>query len=713
MLQVKSGPLKRLMLQQMLCECDHHADRRGGDRYLRGEHAAPASEAGHVIEKGPAMRTVQSAPAAMAQPEPNQPWIPPNSTLTLSATRSPPTPHQATRQAYEDGKSASDSPASILAAGFPSAADGGRNGLPPSRRRSVLTWSLAEEHEQLQRAESQGYTPRWRGRGSRDGKEANASGARGGSAGLPDGGTAPPPSPGSEFEVETFLNSLQASMGRKWPVGEAQGGCPGNADCAGRHQSHDICSGTMACPVQAVPCHSEGSIWRLTAWLEQVKSFRLAPAGAVCPKQNPQFGCAPLPAVHRQGGELLEGTGRGGGQGERLAHAPELATPSACNSERRCKPLSWWQPEPTAPPPAVLSEPGSFQSRWWGCLGRPCAWLGGRLGGWLGGLRRKWRQPSWQAGEEEASDLEQQAQGEEQPKEWQGQRQERFKAPEQQHRPTAEEEEELQWRELAGERGPPDSEPARLQEEAEGEVEEQQLGVPYAQPSRGAEQKRGVRHGKQRGKRPGKPTVGAGRPVCRSLLGLPILRPDSVWVKAWDGFMSLLDLTYTGGVFHVASSGAVGQTLNTQKQASTLSRSHFKRSLPNTAAVASPLQLLHGGGRANQPCCARCGATGQQHASHGLKAALRACLCSPIHFSLPPCFPAPLPALQPTWCPCRWPLTTCRAPPSLGSTASTSQAVSPARLPPSLAAVQPCHVPRYSPACPSAPVQPPCTAQEV
>ncbi|KAL4442414.1 hypothetical protein ABPG77_004998 [Micractinium sp. CCAP 211/92] len=145
----------------------------------------------------------------------------------------------------------------------------------------------------------------------------------------------------------------------------------------------------------------------------------------------------------------------------------------------------------------------------------------------------------------EASDLEQQAQGEEQPKEWQGQRQERFKAPEQQHRPTAEEEEELQWRELAGERGPPDSEPARLQEEAEGEVEEQQLGVPYAQPSGGAEQKRGARHGKQRGKRPGKPTVGAGRPVCRSLLGLPILRPDSVWAKAWDGFMSLLDLTYT------------------------------------------------------------------------------------------------------------------------------------------------------------------------
>ncbi|KAL4447902.1 hypothetical protein ABPG75_005121 [Micractinium tetrahymenae] len=182
-----------------------------------------------------------------------------------------------------------------------------------------------------------------------------------------------------------------------------------------------------------------------------------------------------------------------------------------------------------------------MQPPWWGCLGWPCRWLGrwgSRLGGWgsrLGGWRRRRQRPSWQVGAEEASDIEKQAHGRRQRQE----QQQQFKGPEEQHRPTAEEEEEQQWRDLAGEQGPSDGEPARVQEQAEEQLEEQQLGPPLVPPVGGPEQKRAPQQEQQRRERQ------AARPRCRSLLGLPILRPDSAWVRAWDGCMSLLDLTYT------------------------------------------------------------------------------------------------------------------------------------------------------------------------
>lgn len=175
-----------------------------------------------------------------------------------------------------------------------------------------------------------------------------------------------------------------------------------------------------------------------------------------------------------------------------------------------------------------------MQPRWWGCLGWPCCWLG-RWGGVLGGWRRRRQLPSWQVGAEEASDIEDQAPGGDRSDHQRGQQWARFKGPEEQHRPTVEEEEERQWRVLAGERGPPSSQAARLQEQTEECVEQQQLGSAFMTPAGGVEQQQPEKRAQQ-----------AARPVCRSLLGLPIMRPDSVAVRAWDGFMSLLDLTYTG-----------------------------------------------------------------------------------------------------------------------------------------------------------------------
>lgn len=152
--------------------------------------------------------------------ETDQPWTPPRGTLRLSATRSPQTSQQAAWQAPEDGDSPGGSPGGSPAAGFSPAADGADRGTPPLGRPSRFTWSVADEHEQLQRASFQRPTPRWRGRGGGDGKEANGLSAAGGAAGGEDAAAAAAaPCPGSDFEVETFSNSLQASMGIKQGFG--------------------------------------------------------------------------------------------------------------------------------------------------------------------------------------------------------------------------------------------------------------------------------------------------------------------------------------------------------------------------------------------------------------------------------------------------------------------------------------------------------------
>lgn len=296
-----------------------------------------------------------------------------------------------------------------------------------------------------------------------------------------------------------------------------------------------------------------------------------------------------------------------------------------------------------------------MQPSWWGCLGSPCRWLG-CLGSWLDGWRRQRQQPRWQVGDEEASDLEQQAVGKGQP----GQQQGQFKGAEQQHRLTAEEEEEQQWRELAGEGPPPGSEPARLQEQAEEEVEEQQLGLGLDPPAGRAAQGRAAGQQQRRQQGQGKRAGPAGRPACRSLLGLPILRPDSAAVRAWEGLMSLLDLTYTGRPpgrpLFLLCAGALRLhavlVLPPNPPASTLQ--------PSPVHVQPPAPGGHGP-RGGPP-------------ASSMQATVWVWL--PPWTCLHPAPPTWPPPLQPTWCRCRWRLMTCKAPTSPGSMVSTSQAVS-------------------------------------